>query len=157
MPIPIYSRISFEPHVTNGERKQTGWIHNDLVKLNYKRKSTMKLEKICQSQADNSLLLLLFQNCHSLSLWIQAIFFSELFLFLNSFLLLFISILLFPHYLLWFFNLSFFIKSNIYKITFLKGRKHRSKKRRMLKQQQNKRQDWKQKQRKRQKQRKKLE
>lgn len=160
MPIPIYSRISFEPHVTTGERKQTGWIHNDLVKLNYKRKSTMKLEKICQSQADNSLHLLLFQSCHSLSLWIQAICF---FSFLNCFcfwILFYSYSSLFFYFLTIFYdfsNLSFFIKSNNYKITFLKGRKHRSKKRRMLEHQQNKRQDWKQKQRKRQKQRKKLE
>ena len=165
MPIPISSRISFEPL---RKEKWTGWIKNDLVKFQYKA----RYGQLCGTQTLNSkelhwnlrgLKLIILYICCFFKAVILCLFEFKLFvsflkfLFLNSFLLLLISTLLFPHYLYDFSNLYFFIESNNYKITFLKGRKHRSKKRKMLKQQQNKRQDWKQKQKKRQKQRKKLE
>ena len=171
MPIPISSRISFEPCRTLRKEKWTGWIKNDLVKFQYKK----KYGQLCRTRTLNSKELQWnLRRYVSLKLIILYIccFFKAVILCLSEF-KLFVSLLncfcfwiLFYSYssLLFYFltifydfsNLSFFIKSNNYKITFLKGRKHRSKKRKMLKQQQNKRQDWKQKLKKRQKQRKSL-
>ena len=171
MPIPISSRISFEPCRTLRKEKRTGWIKSDLVKFQYKT----RYGQLCGTQTLNS------KELHwnlrryvSLKLIILYIccFFKAVILCLSEF-KLFVSFLM--CFCFWFFysysslffyfltifydfsNISFFIKSNNCKITFIKGRKHRSKKRKMPKQQQNKRQDWKQKQKKRQKQRKKLE
>ena len=172
MPIPISSRISFEPCRTLRKEKRTGWIKSDLVKFQYKT----KYGQLCGTQTLNSKelrwklrryvslkLIILYICCFfkavilCLSEFKLFVSFLKFFCFWIIFLLLLISILLFLAIFYNFSNLSFFIKSNNYKTIFLKGREHRSKKRKMLKQQQNKRQDWKEKQKKRQKQRKKLE
>ena len=162
MPIPISSRISFEPCRILRKEKRTGWIKNDSVKFQYKT----KYGQLCGTQTLNSKELQWnLRRYVSLKLIILYIccFFKSVILCLSEF-KLFVSFLkcfsfwiLFYSYssLLFYFltifydfsNLSFFIKSNNYKITFFKGRKHRLKKRRMLKQQKYKRQDWKQKKR----------
>ena len=50
MPIPISSRISFEPCRTLRKEKRTGWIKSDLVKFQYKT----KYGQLCGTQTLNS-------------------------------------------------------------------------------------------------------
>ena len=115
MPIPISSRISFEPCRTLRKEKRTGWIKSDLVKFQYKT----KYGHLCGTQALNS------KELHwnlrryvSLKMIILYIccFFKAVILCLSEF-ELFVSFL--ECFCFWIFFTSFYLHSSISSLSFM--------------------------------------